>query len=59
MSIQAFVDNGYSQGSEYCRQFLSSPEFKQKTLLSILGYGSSGFCVETRSILIVYLTKYS
>jgi hypothetical protein len=38
MSIQAFVDNGYSQGSEYCRQFLSSPEFKQKTLLSILGY---------------------
>ena len=38
MSIQAFVDNGYPEGSEFLTQFLSSPDFSNDTLqkLSLL-----------------------
>lgn len=32
MSINAFVDHGFSQGREFCEQFLSSNEFTVETL---------------------------
>ena len=32
MSIKAFVDNGYPEGSEFLTQFLSSPDFSDNTL---------------------------
>ncbi|MEA5553804.1 hypothetical protein VB713_22970 [Anabaena cylindrica UHCC 0172] len=35
MSIDAFVDNGYAPGIEFCEQFLSSNEFTVETLESI------------------------
>lgn len=32
MSINAFVDNGYTPGEEFCEKFLSSSEFTVETL---------------------------
>lgn len=32
MSINAFVDHGFTPGEEFCVQFLSSNEFTVKTL---------------------------
>jgi hypothetical protein len=36
MSINAFVDNGYAPGREFCEKFLSSSEFTVETLRLIL-----------------------
>ncbi len=40
MTIDAFVDNGYAPGREFCEQFLLSPEFTLQSLQPILS-GSS------------------
>ncbi len=42
MSPKAFVDNGYSSGQEFCRYYLSSPEFTVRTLRSLLSSTPSG-----------------
>lgn len=36
MSINAFVDNNYPPGKEFCVKFLSSPEFKVETLRTLI-----------------------
>ncbi|WP_088242399.1 hypothetical protein [Calothrix rhizosoleniae] len=41
MSINAFVDNGFSPGREFCVKFLSSPEFNAKTLQTLVSSGKS------------------
>ncbi|MFM6756292.1 MAG: hypothetical protein ACKPJ4_20390, partial [Dolichospermum sp.] len=40
MTIDAFVNNGYAPGREFCEQFLLSPEFTLQSLQPILS-GSS------------------
>lgn len=40
MSINAFVDNGYAPGKEFCEKFLSSNEFTVQTL-QLISSGSS------------------
>lgn len=36
MSINAFVDNNYPPGRQFCVKFLSSPEFKVETLRTLI-----------------------
>jgi hypothetical protein len=41
MSINAFVDNGFSPGREFCFKFLSSKEFNVATLRKLVSSGTS------------------
>ncbi len=52
MSINAFVDNGYSPGKEFCHQLLSSKEFTVETLERILS-GASG---SKKEVLVLRIT---
>lgn len=41
MDINAFVDNGFSPGREFCVKFLSSKEFTVETLRKLISSGTS------------------